>query len=88
MFLEVIWIHYLPLHREERECPEVWSQICIEKLAELANESITTRRVLEPMFACFDKGRHWASRHGFALVVLCDIAYLGKNSGNSANSFV
>ncbi|CAL9069534.1 unnamed protein product [Musa banksii] len=70
------------LTREERECPEVWSQICIEKLAELANESITTRRVLEPMFAYFDKGRHWASRHGFALVVLCDIAYLGKNSEN------
>ncbi|WOL00283.1 hypothetical protein Cni_G08996 [Canna indica] len=70
------------LTREERESPEVWSQICIEKLAELANESITMRRVLEPMFAYFDKGRHWASRHGFALVVLSDLAHLGKNSEN------
>lgn len=75
------------LYREERESPEVWLGICIEKLAELANESITTRRVLEPMFAYFDQGRHWASRNGFALMVLCDIAHLGKNSGNASMPF-
>lgn len=70
------------LTREEKESPEVWLGICIEKLAELANESITTRRVLEPMFAYFDQGRHWASHNGFALMVLCDIAHSGKNSDN------
>ncbi|XP_020107750.1 uncharacterized protein LOC109723699 [Ananas comosus] len=67
---------------EERESPEVWSHICIQKLAELAKESTTMRRVLEPMLLYFDTRRQWAPRRGLALLVLSDMCYLEKTSGN------
>ncbi|XP_038980454.1 protein SEMI-ROLLED LEAF 2-like isoform X1 [Phoenix dactylifera] len=70
------------LTREERESPEVWSQICVRKLAEMAKESTTMRCVLDPMLAYFDTGKHWASRHGLALFVLSDMTYSEKSSGN------
>ncbi|XP_020258903.1 uncharacterized protein LOC109835337, partial [Asparagus officinalis] len=70
------------LTREESETPEVWSHICVQKLAELAKESTTMRRVLDPMFIYFDNGGHWAARHGLAFHVLSEMSYLGKSSGN------
>ncbi|KAJ6791607.1 Uncharacterized protein M6B38_243205 [Iris pallida] len=70
------------LTREERENPVVWSHICIQKLAELAKESTTLRRVLEPIFVYFDTGRHWATRRGLALHVLSEMSYLVESSGN------
>lgn len=75
------------LLREERESPEVWSHICIQKLAELAKESTTMRRVLEPMLLYFDTRRQWAPRRGLALLVLSDMCYLEKTSGNTAHLF-
>ncbi|XP_072974756.1 protein SEMI-ROLLED LEAF 2 isoform X1 [Typha angustifolia] len=68
--------------REERESPEVWSHICIQKLAELAKESTTMRRILDPMLIYFDTERQWAPRHGLALLVLSDMCLLEKISGN------
>ncbi|XP_010921489.1 protein SEMI-ROLLED LEAF 2 [Elaeis guineensis] len=70
------------LTREERESPKAWSQICVQKLAEMAKESTTMRCVLDPMFAYFDTGKHWVSRHGLALFVLSDMTYSEKSSGN------
>ncbi|KAL6645700.1 hypothetical protein ACP70R_017308 [Stipagrostis hirtigluma subsp. patula] len=70
------------LTREERESPEVWSHICVQKLAELAKESTTMRRVLDPMLSYFDTKKQWAPRHGLALLVLSDMAFLEKGSGN------
>ncbi|XP_062211023.1 protein SEMI-ROLLED LEAF 2-like isoform X2 [Phragmites australis] len=70
------------LTREECESPEVWSHICVQKLAELAKESITMRRILDPMLSYFDMKKQWAPRHGLALLVLSDMAYLEKSSGN------
>ncbi|EMS54754.1 Protein EFR3-like protein A [Triticum urartu] len=70
------------LTREERESPEVWSHICVQKLAELAKESTTMRRILDPMFSYFDMKKQWAPRHGLALLVLSDMSYLEKSSGN------
>jgi hypothetical protein len=67
--------------REERECPVVWSHICVEKLAELAKESTTMRRILDPMLSYFDMKKQWALRHGLALLVLSDMSCLGKSSG-------
>ncbi|KAL6902259.1 hypothetical protein ACP4OV_005135 [Aristida adscensionis] len=70
------------LTREERESPEIWSHICVQKLAELAKESTTMRRVLDPMLSYFDMKKQWAPRHGLALLVLSDMAFLEKSSGN------
>ncbi|KAG9457865.1 hypothetical protein H6P81_002373 [Aristolochia fimbriata] len=70
------------LTREEIETPRVWSQICIQNMVELAKESTTMRRVLDPMLIYFDKGRHWDLRHGLALHVLSDMCYLVEDSGN------
>jgi len=67
--------------REECESPEVWSQICVQKLAELAKESTTMRRILDPMLTYFDIKKQWAPRHGLALLVLSDMVYLEKSSG-------
>ncbi|KAL3538274.1 hypothetical protein ACH5RR_001640 [Cinchona calisaya] len=70
------------LPREEVEKPMVWAQICVQRMAELATESTTMRRVLDPMFVYFDNGRHWVPPYGLALVVLSDMCYFMKNSGN------
>ncbi|XP_026446254.1 uncharacterized protein LOC113346917 [Papaver somniferum] len=70
------------LSREETETPAVWTQICIQKMVELAKESTTMRRVLEPMFIYFDTRKHWEPQHGLAMVVLSDMAYFVENSGN------
>jgi hypothetical protein len=70
------------LTREERESPEVWAHICVQKLAELAKESTTMRRILDPMLSYFDKKKQWAPRQGLALLVLSDMSYLEKSSGN------
>ncbi|ONL97278.1 Protein EFR3 [Zea mays] len=70
------------LTRDERDSPEVWSHICVQKLAELARESTTMRRILDPMLSYFDMKKQWAPRHGLALLVLSDMAYLEKSSGN------
>ncbi|XP_066381318.1 protein SEMI-ROLLED LEAF 2-like isoform X1 [Miscanthus floridulus] len=70
------------LTRDERDSPEVWSHICVQKLAELAKESTTMRRILDPMLSYFDMKKQWAPRHGLALLVLSDMAYLEKSSGN------
>ncbi|KAJ1297448.1 hypothetical protein BS78_01G377100 [Paspalum vaginatum] len=70
------------LTRDERESPEVWSHICVHKLAELAKESTTMRRILDPMLSYFDMKKQWAPRHGLALLVLSDMACLEKSSGN------
>lgn len=68
-------------YRDERESPEVWSHICVQKLAELAKESTTMRRILDPIFSYFDTKKQWSPRHGLALLVLSDMAYPEKSSG-------
>ena len=67
--------------REEVEKPNIWAQICVQRMMELAKESTTIRRVLDPMFVYFDSGRHWVPPHGLALVVLSDMCYFMESSG-------
>ncbi|MED6134455.1 hypothetical protein PIB30_037252 [Stylosanthes scabra] len=67
---------------EEMVKPEIWAQICIQRLVELAEESTTMRRVLDPMFVYFDSGRHWSPPKGLAIMVLSSMAYFMENSGN------
>ncbi|KAG7968375.1 hypothetical protein I3843_08G150900 [Carya illinoinensis] len=70
------------LTREEIETPKVWAQICIQRMVELAKESTTMRRVLDPIFIYFDSGQHWVPRQGLAVMVLSDMAYFMESSGN------
>ncbi|XVE63126.1 hypothetical protein DITRI_Ditri06bG0174900 [Diplodiscus trichospermus] len=69
------------LTREESETPEVWAQICIQRMVELAEESTTFRHVLDPMFVYFDSRQHWVPQWGLAMVVLSDMTYW-EASGN------
>lgn len=61
--------------------PKVWAHICIQRMAELAKESSTMRRVLDPMFGYFDSGRHWVPQQGLAIMVLSDVLYFMDSSG-------
>ncbi|PIA51489.1 hypothetical protein AQUCO_01100374v1 [Aquilegia coerulea] len=70
------------LTREEIDAPKIWAQICIQKMAELAKESTTMRRVLDPMFIYFDTKRHWVPQQGLAKVVLSDMLYFMEGSEN------
>lgn len=69
------------LYREEIEDPKVWARICIQRMVELANESTTMRRVLDPIFIYFDSGRHWVPQQGLAVMVLSDMSYFMESSG-------
>lgn len=70
------------LTREETETPKIWAQICIQRMIELAKESTTMRRVLDPMFVYFDSRHHWAPQQGLAMLVLSDMSYFLETSGN------
>uniref|UniRef100_A0A1D1ZJR9 Protein EFR3 cmp44E n=1 Tax=Anthurium amnicola TaxID=1678845 RepID=A0A1D1ZJR9_9ARAE len=70
------------LTREESATPEIWAQICIQKIVEMAKESSTMRRILEPMLIYFDTGKHWVPDQGLSVLVLSDISYWIKGSGN------
>ena len=58
----------------------------MQKLAEMAQESTTMRRVLDPMFSYLDTGKHWDPLHGLALLVLSDMTYSEKSSGDFAHT--
>lgn len=70
------------LTREEIEKPEIWAQICIQRMVELGKESTTMRRVLDPMFVYFDFKQQWDPHKGLAMIVLSMMAYFMENSGN------
>ncbi|RYQ89955.1 hypothetical protein Ahy_B09g096325 isoform I [Arachis hypogaea] len=70
------------LTREESETPEIWAQICIQRMVELAKERSTMRRVMDRMFVYFDSRQHWAPQQGLAAKVLSSMAYFMENSGN------
>lgn len=71
-------------YREEVETPKVWARICIQRMVDLAKETTTMRRVLDPMFTYFDSRQQWIPRQGLAMIVLSDMAYLMENSGTTA----
>ncbi|XP_076921088.1 protein SEMI-ROLLED LEAF 2-like [Bidens hawaiensis] len=70
------------LTREEAETPKIWAQICIQRMVELAKESTTMRRILDPMFVYFDSNRQWVPPHGLGLLVLSDMAYFVESPEN------
>ncbi|GJT24056.1 protein semi-rolled leaf 2 [Tanacetum coccineum] len=70
------------LTREEAESPKVWAQICIQRMVELAKESTTMRRILDPLFTYFDTNRQWVPPNGLGLIVLSDMAYFVESPDN------
>lgn len=60
--------------------PKVWAQICIQRVVQLAKESTTMRRVLDPMFVYFDTRQQWVLS-GLAFIVLSDMAYFMDTPG-------
>ncbi|XP_076952093.1 protein SEMI-ROLLED LEAF 2-like [Bidens hawaiensis] len=70
------------LTREEAETPKIWAQICIQRMVELAKESTTMRRILDPMFVYFDTNKQWVPPHGLGLLVLSDMAYFVESPEN------
>ncbi|KAK4761476.1 hypothetical protein SAY87_029360 [Trapa incisa] len=71
------------LTSEEMEMPKIWAQICLQRMAELAEESSTTmRHTLDPMFVYFDSGHHWSRQQGLAFAVLSDMIFMVENSVN------
>ncbi|KAB2594741.1 hypothetical protein D8674_030191 [Pyrus ussuriensis x Pyrus communis] len=63
--------------------PRFWSKVCLHKIAKLAKEATTVRRVLESLFRCFDKGDLWSPKHGLALSVLMDMQLIIENCGQN-----
>nr|GEX46087.1 protein EFR3 homolog B [Tanacetum cinerariifolium] len=70
------------LTREEAESPKVWAQICVQRMVELAKESTTMRRILDPLFTYFDTNRQWVPPNGLGLIVLSDMAYFVESPDN------
>lgn len=54
----------------------MWAQICVQHMAQLANEATAVRCVVEPMFSYFDIGKHWSPVDGLALAVLRNVQLL------------
>lgn len=65
--------------------PSYWSRICLQNMARLAKEATTVRRVLEPLFQCFDSDNHWSSESGLAYSVLTYMQMLLEESGLNAH---
>ncbi|KAJ0253150.1 hypothetical protein HA466_0122270 [Hirschfeldia incana] len=70
------------LTKEETEMPKVWAQICLQRMVDLAKESTTLRRVLDPMFSYFNSRRQWTPPNGLAMIVLSDATYMMETSGS------
>ncbi|XP_013660832.2 protein SEMI-ROLLED LEAF 2-like [Brassica napus] len=70
------------LTKEEAEMPKVWAQICLQRMVDLAKESTTLRRILDPMFSYFNSRRQWTPPNGLAMIVLSDATYMMETSGS------
>lgn len=62
--------------------PNVWAQICLQRMVDLSKESTTLRQILDPMFSYFTSRRQWTPPNGLAMIVLSDATYLMETSGN------
>lgn len=65
--------------------PAYWSGVCLRNMARLAKEATTVRRVLEPLFHCFDADNHWSPEKGVACSVLMYLQSLLEESGDNSH---
>ncbi|KAL2921015.1 Protein EFR3-like protein B [Bienertia sinuspersici] len=60
--------------------PSYWSKVCLYNMADLAKETTTVRRVLEPFFLNFDSEDYWSPERGLACSVLMYMQVLLEDS--------
>lgn len=72
---------FLIFDSEAAKNPSYWSRICLANMARLAKEATTVRRVLEPLFHCFDSEKYWSPERGVAFSVLAYMQSLLEESG-------
>lgn len=70
---------------EAAKNPSYWSMICLVNMTRLAKEATTVRRVLEPLFHCFDTENYWSPGKGLAFLVLAYMQYLLEESGENSH---
>ncbi|CAI9117370.1 OLC1v1018750C1 [Oldenlandia corymbosa var. corymbosa] len=70
---------------EAAKNPSLWSKVCLCNMAQLAKEATTIRRVLEPLFHCFDSDNYWSAKNGIAFSVLAYLQTLLEESGESSH---
>ncbi|CAI9762848.1 unnamed protein product [Fraxinus pennsylvanica] len=70
---------------ETAKSPSYWSMVCLHNIAKLAKEATTVRRVLEPLFNCFDTQNYWSPEKGLASSVLIYLQSLLEESGDKSH---
>ncbi|CAI9777038.1 unnamed protein product [Fraxinus pennsylvanica] len=70
---------------ETAKSPSYWSRVCLHNIAKLAKEATTVRRVLEPLFHCFDTENYWLPEKGLACSVLIYLQSLLEESGDKSH---
>nr|XP_016489564.1 PREDICTED: uncharacterized protein LOC107809442 [Nicotiana tabacum] len=70
---------------ETTKSPSYWARICLRNMALLTKEATSVRRVLEPLYHCFDTENYWASEKGLACSVLMYLQCLLEESGENSH---
>ncbi|KAL3506672.1 hypothetical protein ACH5RR_032054 [Cinchona calisaya] len=70
---------------ETTKNPSYWTRVCLFNMAHLAKETTTIRRVLEPLFHCFDSENYWSPKKGLACSVLAYFQSLLEESGGNSH---
>ncbi|XP_059291448.1 protein SEMI-ROLLED LEAF 2 isoform X1 [Lycium ferocissimum] len=70
---------------ETAKSPSYWARVCLHNMALLTKEATSVRRVLEPLFHCFDTENYWASEKGLACSVLMYLQCLLEESGENSH---
>ncbi|KAI3936086.1 hypothetical protein MKW98_015845 [Papaver atlanticum] len=68
--------------------PTYWSRVCLHNMAGLAKEATTVRRVLEPLFRCFDARNDWSPENDLASSILLDMQSVMEKSGQNTNLLI
>ncbi|XP_026436844.1 protein EFR3 homolog [Papaver somniferum] len=68
--------------------PTYWSRVCLHNMAGLAKEATTVRRVLEPLFRCFDARKDWSPENDLASSILLDMQSVMEKSGQNTNLLI
>ncbi|KAI4310765.1 hypothetical protein MLD38_035716 [Melastoma candidum] len=70
------------------KCPSYWSRVCLQNMAQLAKETATVRRILEPLFHIFDMEKHWSLDKGIGCSVLLYFQALLEESGGNSDALL
>ncbi|MCL7046370.1 hypothetical protein MKW94_006683 [Papaver nudicaule] len=76
------------LGMDASKSPTYWSRVCLHNMAGLAKEATTVRRVLEPLFRCFDARNDWSPENDLASTILLDMQSVMEKSGQNSNLLI